>query len=130
MRKPVFRHMPKAHEHLRRERFRQAYIPSNIIREDNAFKITLAVPGLTKEDFDISVVENLLTIKVKLDKKEEKRTYRLKQFDYNHFEKRFELGEQIDKKNLEARYENGILAISLMLNEQKESEIIKKIEIK
>jgi HSP20 family protein len=130
MRKPVFRHMPKAHEHMRRERCRQAYVPSNIIRKENAFTIQLAVPGLRKEDFDISVAENLLSIKVKLEKQEEKKTYRLKQFDYSHFEKRFELGEDIDRDHLEASYENGILTLSLMLKDQKESEIIKKIEIK
>lgn len=130
MRNPVFRHVPKAHNHMKREVCRQAYVPSNILKEENAFKIQLAVPGLKKEDFDISVVEDLLTIKVKLDKKEENKNYRLKQFDYSHFEKRFELGEDIDKTNMEAGYENGILSIRLMLKDKKESEIIKNIEIK
>ena len=45
--------------------------PMNIIETENEFKVEMAAPGLTKDDFNVKVTnDNLLTVCVKQEKKQ------------------------------------------------------------
>lgn len=87
----------------------------NIIEEDDAFKVSLAVPGMKKEDFEIDIDGNMLTISCeKEEKKEEKeKKFTRKEYNYSSFSRSFTLPEGVNKEKIEAKYENGILILGL-----------------
>jgi HSP20 family protein len=93
-----------------------ARVPSvNIIENTTDFKIEMAAPGLDKKDFMISVDNGLLTVKAeKEEKKDEvKENYRRKEFSYNFFKRSFSLPQNSAPDKLDAKYENGILRLTL-----------------
>lgn len=94
--------------------------PVNIHENENSYEVELSVPGRSKEDFKISLEQGLLTIS--FEKKEENKTEGQKtlrrEFSYQSFTRSFNLDETIDAENIQARYDNGILNITLPKKEQ------------
>lgn len=130
MRRPGFYHLPKAHEHVRRQNCRNSYIPSNIIRKENGgFEVQLAVPGIQKETIQLFLEDDVLNVVAKNEERKKELNYRLKQFDYANFKKRFELPEQIDRETITANYENGLLTITLNVKQEDKTRLYRKIEI-
>lgn len=89
-------------------------IPAVNIKEDeNQFEIFLAVPGMKREDFDISVKESVLTVSTKLseDKKEEKSTFTRREYSFSEFTRAFNLPESINVSGIKAKCEHGELSI-------------------
>jgi len=96
-------------------------IPSvNVSETGDDFKIELAAPGLVKDDFDINVEKDQLTISVKKEisneVKDEKFTR--KEFNYSSFERSFHLPEGVKKDAIVAIYEDGILEVVLPKKEE------------
>lgn len=92
----------------------------NIHETENAYEMELNVPGRKKEDFKINLENGLLTIS--FDKKEENanngaKTLR-REFSYQSFKRSFNLDESVDADNIQAKYENGILFLTLAKKEQ------------
>lgn len=90
----------------------------NVSEDEKEYKIEIAAPGTTREDFNLSVNNGLLSIKMekKSDNKEENKDskkYIRREFNYYKFEQRFSLPEDIDENNIEAQMTNGILCINL-----------------
>ncbi len=109
-----------------------AFIPSVNTREaDDAYYIEVDLPGVKKEDIDIKVDENILTIsgvrKLKEEQKEEE-FYKVESM-YGKFERSFSLPEDADVDNIEAHSENGVLEIKIPKVQKVENKP-KKIEIK
>lgn len=102
----------------------------NIIEGENEFIIELAAPGLKKADFGIQLEKDLLTVSTKNEEKEdtESASYKRREFNFNNFERTFTLPETVDGEKIGAKYQNGVLKITLPL---KEEEVVKnrKIEI-
>lgn len=94
-------------------------IPSvNVKETDSAFQVELAAPGLKKEDFKISVENNVLTISSEYKKEEsasdEDGKYSRKEFSYSSFSRSFTLDEKhTDTENISASYEAGVLSLSI-----------------
>lgn len=99
--------------------FRNGYIQKspavNIAESDHAYRIEVAAPGLGKEDFEIKVENDLLTIAAKKEAKEETKgeTYTRKEFNYFEFRRNFHLPETVDANAIKASYENGVLNVVL-----------------
>ena len=86
----------------------------NIVENEDGFALELAAPGLTKDDFNVSVEKNTLTISAsKETKQEEKDNYRRREFSYFSFKRSFHLPNSIDANNITAKYENGVLTLQL-----------------
>ena len=103
----------------------------NVKEVENGFHIELAAPGLKKEDFKISVHENVLSIsaeqKQESEQKEEK--YTRKEFNYSSFKRSFTLPKTIDGEKIQAAYTDGILKIELPKKEEAKAKEPKLIEI-
>jgi HSP20 family protein len=87
---------------------------ANIIDQEKAFVLELAIPGITKEALNISVEKNVLTIKS--DTKEtslEEGRYTRKEFGIRNFERKFQLKEKVLTDAIEAKLENGILRLHI-----------------
>ena len=93
-------------------------VPSvNVKESDSKFEVFLAAPGLSKEDFNISVTDNVLTVSAenKQEKEETKEDGRFtrKEYSYSKFARSFTLPENADTETIAAKYENGELKLEI-----------------
>lgn len=97
-------------------------VPVNIRETDNSFEMELIAPGLNKEAFQLNVSGDLLTVSFenKTEKNEGNRNEGWIQQEYRKqsFSRSFKLNDSIDTEKIKARYENGILHLSLPKNEK------------
>ena len=97
--------------------------PVNVQELDDRYEVFLVAPGLEREDFNISLVENVMTISV--EKKEasenEKGRWKRKEFSAGGFKRKFELNEKIDLDAIKAKYGDGILQVTLSKLEGEET---------
>jgi HSP20 family protein len=109
------------------------HIPAvNIIEHRDEYQVSLAVPGMKKDDFKIDVDGNMLTISSeKEDTKEEKeKKFTRKEYNYSSFSRSFTLPEEINKEKIEAKYEDGVLRIALPRKEEAKKNTAKHIAVK
>jgi HSP20 family protein len=104
----------------------------NIMEHKDEYKVSLAAPGLKKEDFNIAVDGNMLTISSeKEESKEEKdKKFTRKEYSYSSFSRSFTLPEEINKEKIEAKYEDGVLKLSLPRKEEAKKPSAKQIAVK
>jgi len=94
--------------------------PVNIRETDNAFEVELSAPGKTKEDFNIEIDNDMLTIssEQKTENTVEDGKYTRKEFSHSAFRRSFTLPETVKEDDIHAAYENGILKITLPKKEE------------
>lgn len=104
----------------------------NITEQKDNYLVSLAAPGLKKEDFKIDVDGNMLTISSeKEETKEEKdKKFTRKEYNYSSFSRSFTLPEEINKEKIEAKYEDGVLKITLPRKEEAKVSSAKQISVK
>lgn len=94
--------------------------PVNIAESVNAYLLEVSAPGMEKTDFTIKLDGTLLVISAA--KKEEATDTSLnrirKEFSYKGFKRSFTLDEKIEVANIEAKYENGVLKLTLPKKEE------------
>jgi HSP20 family protein len=92
-----------------------SFPPVNILEKANAYQLQVSAPGLEKSDFSLKLDGNVLTIsaeKKEVEKSETEKVIR-KEFTNKAFKRSFTLDEKIDASTIEAKYENGILTLTL-----------------
>lgn len=104
----------------------------NIAEKKDQFEVSLAAPGMKKEDFNIDVEGNLLTIsaETKEEKEEKDERYTRKEFNYSSFSRSFTLPEGLNKEKIDASYERGLLKIILPKTEDAKKAASKHIAVK
>lgn len=108
----------------------------NVIENEHGFELELAAPGMTKEDFKVSLDEEgdlVINMEKKEENKENKRhgRYLRREFSYTKFQQTMILPEDADKENISASVENGVLKVNIPKLEVKEiPQTRKMIEIK
>jgi HSP20 family molecular chaperone IbpA len=97
-----------------------AYPKVDIVDYKDKIEITSEIPGLTKKDISIEVKEGVLTIagqkNGKIDKKD-KGTFLCRELKHSSFRRSFTLGDNLKTDEIKAKFENGILNISLAKTE-------------
>ncbi len=102
----------------------------NITEEDDRFALEVAAPGLNKEDFELKVEKDLLSIKVEKEHHNESNgKVRRREFSYYKFERHFTLPETADAAAVSAAYENGVLMISIPKKEEAKDLPARTIEV-
>jgi len=92
------------------------FVPAVDIAEDSeAVTITAEVPGMGKEDLDVSIEDGVLTLR---GEKKEEETSEGKNFHrverrYGRFERRIQLPQTIDPEQVTASYEDGVLKLTM-----------------
>ncbi|QDH77958.1 Hsp20/alpha crystallin family protein [Echinicola soli] len=100
----------------------QKFTPSVDISEDESnYEVELSVPGIKKEDFKIDLVDGKLIISGERKSKEaqEGKNYHTVQTQYGAFSRSFFLPEDVSPDKIEAKYEDGILKVTLPKSEKK-----------
>ncbi len=111
----------------------QSYCPSvNVAEDEKAYRIEVAVPGLSKKDVRIDLEDQVLTISSeKKEEKEDKKTnYMRREFSHSAFKRSFELPDAVDQDNIVAEHESGVVTIHLPKKEEMVQKAPKQIEIK
>ena len=105
--------------------------PVNIRETDTSFEVELSAPARRKEDFNIEVDNDLLTIssEYKNENTQEDGKYTRKEFTHSSFRRSFALPETVKDDDIKASYENGVLKISLPKKEEAMPKPKRAIEI-
>ncbi|MVT08725.1 Hsp20/alpha crystallin family protein [Chitinophaga tropicalis] len=105
----------------------------NITEEKDVIKLSMAAPGMTKEDFNIDVEDNIITISAEKEEKKESADEKVSRQEYNYssFSRSFNIPENVVRENISAVYRDGVLKLTLPKKEAgKQENHSKKIEIK
>lgn len=105
----------------------------NITENKEEYQMSVAAPGLKKNDFSVDVEGNMLTISSKKEenKEEKEGSYTRKEYSYSSFCRSFTLPEEVMKEKIEASYEDGVLRLILPKKEEtKKTTLSKHIHIK
>lgn len=104
----------------------------NITEEKNAFKISLAVPGMKKDDFKIDVEGDMLTISAETEeqKEEKDKKFTRKEYSYSSFCRSFTIPEGTKVDKIDAKYEDGVLKLVLPKTEETRKLSAKHIAVK
>ncbi len=92
--------------------FTQNDLRSDVSFDNNEFDITMDVPGVDKKDIDISFNDDVLTVNVKYEKKNDKKNYSVKERFYSNTSRSFYL-ENANPEAIKAKLENGVLNIKV-----------------
>jgi HSP20 family protein len=93
----------------------EEYPAVNIVEGEKNYEIEVAAPGMKKDDFKIEIADSVLTISAQheMEEKEEKKNYTRQEYYYNSFSRSFTLPENAKEDGLSAKYENGILRLTV-----------------
>ena len=92
--------------------FTQNDLRSDVSADDNEFDITMDVPGVDKKNIDISFNDDVLTVNVKYEKKNDKKNYTVKERFYSNTSRSFYL-ENANPEAITAKLDNGVLNIKV-----------------
>lgn len=104
---------------------------TNVFETEKEFKIEMSLPGYAREDVQLVNKDNLLTIKVEKEANENNEDYKYerREFVAGNFEKQYRLPKTVDAENIVARFENGILNITLPKKEEAKEKAAVEIKI-
>lgn len=106
------------------------YPAVNIVEEPERYRIEVAAPGYSKDDFKVNIENDVLKISVEKEQnKVEGENFTRCEFYNGSFERNFVVGKTIDTNKIEARYENGILTIALYKKEEAKPQQPRSISI-
>ncbi|TKD61329.1 Hsp20/alpha crystallin family protein [Flavobacterium sp. ASW18X] len=102
------------------ENFKNNVPAVNIKETEKEFELELSIPGFNKEDFNVEVDKDLLTISSEVKKADEQTedNYTRKEFSISSFKRAFTLPESVNSDAINAAYENGILKLTLPKKEE------------
>lgn len=106
-------------------------VPSvNIIENEKDFVIEFAAPGVKKEDFNINLDNQVLTVsrEIKEEKETKEENYTRREFVYGSFSRSFTLPKSVKFDNIAADYNEGILVIKLP-KKKEEAKLTREIKI-
>lgn len=87
----------------------------DIVEADSNYEIHASLPGLEKENFQIEIKNEILTLQGerKFEKESEGKTFKSVETKFGSFSRSFNLPENADKEHIGAEYVNGILKITI-----------------
>lgn len=103
----------------------------NITENENGYQVSLAAPGLKKDDFKIDVEGNMLTISSEKEESSEEKDKKFtrKEYNYSSFSRSFNLPDEVNREKIEAKYEQGVLHIALPKREEAKKLAAKQIAV-
>jgi HSP20 family protein len=94
--------------------------PVDVVEKENAFELTAELPGLDAKNIELSLSDDVLTIKgEKTEEKEEKTKDRyVSERRYGSFRRSLQLPASVDPAKIEASYRSGVLSVKLPKSEE------------
>jgi HSP20 family protein len=107
-------------------------LPAVNIREtSNDFLVEVAAPGMKKDDFKVTLENNLLTISSQKEEQNEEQegNYTRQEFRYHSFSRSFGMPSTADSDRIKAKYHDGVLSIQIPKKEEAKQKPPKQIQI-
>jgi HSP20 family protein len=107
-------------------------VPSvNITENTGDYLVEMAAPGLEKNDFKIEVDNHTMTISAEKEdeSKEKTKAYTRKEYSYSSFSRSFQLPENVVGDKVSAKYENGVLLVTVPKKEIQATSAKKEIKV-
>lgn len=108
----------------------------NVIESEKDYKVEVAAPGMTKDDFNIHLGEDnelVITMEKKNENQEEdkeNKKYLRREFSYTKFQQALILPDDVEKENISASVSEGVLTIDLPKRQPEEkAKVSRQIEI-
>jgi len=102
----------------------------NVKEKSDKFELELAIPGLKREDIKVNLDKDQIQIKAEVKEETvEEGKFTRREFNYSHFSRNFILPKSVDKNNIEANYDHGILRVILNKREEEKDQGIRSIDI-
>lgn len=105
----------------------------NVVEKENSLEITAELPGVDQKDIELDLSEGMLTLKAehKQEKEEggEDERYHVVERAYGTYMRRFAIPFESDQDKVEARFENGVLNVSVPRSAEAEKRT-RKIEVR
>ena len=118
MQSEPFRELDRLTEELLRER-RVRQIPVDAYRRDNEFKIHLDLPGVDSRFIELTVEQDFLTVRAtRAWVRTEGDQVQIAERPQGEFSRQLLLGESLDRDNITANYENGVLTLTIPIAEE------------
>jgi HSP20 family protein len=91
------------------------FAPTDVSEDENSLRITMELPGVDPNDVRLSLENNVLTIRGEKRQQQDENNERIHRFErtYGMFERTFVLPNTVDSERIEARYENGVLFVTI-----------------
>ena len=106
----------------------------DVAEEDGAYIVKASVPGMKPDDLDVSITDNILTIRgeVKEEKDISEEQYHLRERRYGSFARSITLPTAVEVEGVEATYEDGVLTLNVPKTEEAQAKRspIKTVETK
>lgn len=104
---------------------------SDVVQTDGAVEVSIELPGMGLEDIEVSVANDMLTIKgeKKVERQEEKKGYYLSERSYGAIWRSIPLPPGVDGEKAEASFRNGVLNVRLPQTEEAQAKV-KRIAVK
>ena len=97
--------------------------------DDNQIKVTAEVPGLEEKDIEVLLDDGVLTLKGEKRSETEDKNKQFSERYYGRFERQIPLGYDIEQDEVDARFKNGVLTVTLPKSAKAQSQV-KRIAIK
>ena len=103
----------------------------NITEQKDSFLVSLAAPGMKKNDFRIDVDGNILTISAEKEEstEEKDKKFTRKEYNFSSFSRSFSLPEEVNMEKIDAKYEDGVLKITLPRRQESKKNAAKQIAV-
>ena len=103
--------------------------PVDVYEDKDSLVLRAELPGVKREDIEVSIDSNVLTLKGErsLEKEEEGRRYHRVERTYGSFVRQFQLPSNIDPSSIDAKLSDGVLTIGLNKKEELKP---RKIDVK
>ena len=87
----------------------------DVVAENGDLVIKTELPGVKQEDVDITLQDNVLTVsgQRKAEQEEERGGYYVRERRYGSFSRSLTVPEGVDESKIHARYENGVLEVTV-----------------
>lgn len=114
----------------------------NIIEDEHEYKVEVAAPGMTREDFKVHINEDnelIISVEKKTEEQEQDRdrgrkhkgTYLRREFSYTQFQQSLLLPDNIERDQIAASVENGVMTIDIPKKKAEErTAASRQIEVK
>ena len=109
-----------------------SYPKVNIVDLEDKVVIEAGVPGMDKDSVKVEVIDNILTIRgIKQESRYDQKTpYLRRELKQSSFNRSFGLGEHLDTSKVDAKFNDGLLTITLPKLIPSPKKVIRQIEIK
>ncbi len=103
----------------------------NIVEGKEDYRIEVAAPGLSKDDFKVNLENNMLTISSEKEEKHEESDEKVmrREFNYSSFSRCFSLPQTVNSEKIKASHKDGVLTVVVPKRDEAKEKPAREIKI-